>query len=389
MTRQTVRRCASLLASVFVFSTLAVSPTDAQIVKGRPSLLHQQFTHLAWTLKGDTTDVTVSQWYLPILVSASVAPTWEVSFLSALSGSDANWSLADDQFSGLSDSRVQVAHAMANDRVLVSAGMSLPTGKTELTPDNRALLPWLTADFFNFPLKYPGEGFNLFGEVGTAMPAGNWTVGVGAAVHYAGEYTPFDDGRKYQPGSRILLTGSAAQDFVGRGHVALNISAIFSGNDKASGEPVFADGTVFDIRLSGQRKTDRGQVDASVRAILRGKNKLLDPQSLDVVLEQNNTNGSDVRLSLRGRHALRNRLDGWLSLEARFLAANGYAPGDPLYEDAASITGLGGGLDLQLSPRATAGLGIRIWRGTSDGAASYEPLDLSGVEIIQRLSFTI
>lgn len=378
-------------AALTVLVIIAIFPlaAQAQIVQGRPSLVTQQLTHLSWTLKGDTTDLTVSQWSVPILVSASIAPKWELSFLSALSGSDANWTIQDDKISGLSDTRVQVAHSLAEDRVLVSAGMSLPTGKTELTSANRTLLPWLTADFFNFPLKYPGEGFNLFGEIGAAMPAGNWTLGAGAAIHYAGEYTPFDDGRKYQPGSRFLLTASAEQDFAGKGRVAFDVSAIFSGNDMAGGEPIFTDGTMFDIKLTGQRKTDRGQIEATLRAIVRGKNKLLDPQSLDVVQEQNNTNGSDVRLGLRGRHALGHRLDGWLSVEARLLAANGYPPGDPLYEDAAHITGFGGGIDMQLGPRASGGLGIRVWQGSSDGSATYEALDLSGVEIIQRLSFSI
>lgn len=374
---------------VLAVSLVLPQMAQAQIVQGRPSIVGQQLAHLSWTLKGDTTDVTVSQWYLPILISASIAPKWELAFQSALAGSDANWAIENDKISGLSDTRLQVAHSLAADRVLVSAGMSLPTGKTELTPANRSLLPWLTADFFTFPLKYPGEGFNLFGEIGGAMPAGNWTLGVGAAVHYDGEYTPFEDGRKYQPGARLMLTGSAAQDFSGKGRLALDVTAIFSGNDKANGEPVFADGTMYDIKLTGQRTTDRGQIDATLRAILRGKNKLLDPQGLDVVLEQNNTNGSDIRFGLRGRHALGHRLDGWLSVEARFLAANGYGPGDPLFEDAARITGFGGGIDMKFSPRATGGLGVRLWQGTSDGSSSYEPLDLSGVEIIQRLSVAI
>jgi len=373
-----------LIAACF----LTVSPLQGQTITGSPSAVSQRFSYMSWGLSGDSTDLTVKQWYLPIIVKADVAEDWSLSFYSAAAGSDADWDVENGDISGLTDTRVQAAHSLADDQVLISGGVSVPTGVTELSPEQHQLIPWLSADFFNFPVKYPGEGLNLFGEVGVALPAGDWVWGAAGAVHYSGEYTPFDDGRKYQPGLRLVGTIGADRDWPDQGHVGVDLLVIHSSSDKAEGEAVFADGVQFDFRLTGQREFDKGRIDAAARFILRGKNKTIGGENLDLVREQSNTNGNDIRFFLSGRRDLSPRAQGWLSVEAKFLAANGYDAGEVLYEDAASVYGFGGGADFKLSSRASAGLGIRLWTGSSDGSYAFEPVDFSGFEIMQRLTVT-
>ena len=165
---------------------IPVSPIQSQTIRAGLTTLSQRFSYMSWGLSGDTTDLTVKQWYLPVIVKADVAEDWELSFYSAAAGSDADWDIDNGDISGLTDTRIQAAHSLADDQVLISGGLSLPTGVTELSPERRQLIPWLSADFFNFPVKYPGEGLNLFGEVGVALPAGDWVWGAAGAVHFSG-----------------------------------------------------------------------------------------------------------------------------------------------------------------------------------------------------------
>ena len=211
-------------------------------------------------------------------------------------------------------------------------------------------------------------------------------IGTAGAIHYSGEFTPYDDGRSYQPGARLVGTVRAQRDWQGLGQLSTDLVVIYSTNDKAEGTPVFADGVQFDFRVTGQRQFEKGRIDVAGRVILRGKNRIITGENLDLVREGSNTNGNDYRFYISGVRNLTKRLQGWITFETKVLAANQYQAGEPLYEDYANVTGFGGGFDVQLGRQAIAGLGARLWTGRSDGSAIFEALDLSGLEIIQRVS---
>ncbi|GAB4321467.1 MAG: hypothetical protein Kow0074_12460 [Candidatus Zixiibacteriota bacterium] len=384
------RRSAPIVVIVALMSLLFLANSlQAQIVSGTPSSVSQRFSYLSWTLKGDTTDLTISQWYLPIVITAALQEDWELSVYSSVAASDADWDIADGEVSGLTDSRIQLAHSLADDRILLSGGVSLPTGQTELNESKRSLIPWLTEDFLTFPIKYHGEGLNLYGGVAGAVPAGNWALGLAVGLHLMGEYTPYEDGPDYKPGSRVILTGSAERQWPEQGSLAADLSLVFSGNDEADGTPVFSDGTMLDARFRGRREFSTAALSGGIRLILRGKNDILDLTQAQLVSEENNTNGSEIRLFISGQRDLGERVTGSISVESRLLAANDYEPGSRFYEDAANILGIGAGIDIRLSRMATGGLGVRIWNGSSDGAARFEALDLKGFELTQRLTLTM
>ncbi len=390
-TKMTARRRTGVILAVAVtVIVLAISgAAHAQIVSGQPSVARQGFTYLSWTLEGDTTDITVTQWHIPIIVNAALQENWELSVYSSIAASDADWDIDNDEISGLTDSRIQVAHALADDRILLSGGLSLPTGQTELDEASRSLSPWLTADFFTFPVKYHGEGLNLYGGAAGAYPAGDWVLGVATGIHLMGEYTPYEDGPEYMPGSRFILSGSAKREWIDRGNVTADLNLVFSGDDEADGKPVFSDGMMFDALLTGQRTFETASLRGGVRIILRGQNDILDAERAELVSEENNTNGSEVRFFVSGQREFSDRFSGFLTVETHLLGANDYDTDSRFYEGAANILGVGGGIDVRLSRMATGGIGIRIWNGSSDGSASFESIDLKGFEITQRLTLTI
>jgi hypothetical protein len=374
--------------AIGILAVLGHVSVSAQTVPTRSFNFAQSLTYLSWKFTGDSTSQTVSQLFVPVYVKARLADDWGVALYSSASRSSSN-SATSPAISGLNDSKVQLTHSLAEDRILLSAGASFPTGKTKLSATERELIPWLTADFFNFPVKIPGEGLELFGEVGVAVPASMWVLGMAGAVHYYGKYTPYDDERDYQPGMRVIGTAGLSRDWSRRGHIGLDVVVIYSTNDKVLGSPVFGDGLQLDFRLVGSREFAKGGYEAAARFIQRGKNKILSASGLDLVNEQSKTNGNDFRFHCSAHHSMIGRLQGWGSFDTKILMANGYPADNPLYTKGARIFGFGGGLDLPLGTAATIGVGARIWTGSSGGTQSHEALDLSGYEINERLSFAL
>lgn len=368
-------------------SLLWVTAASAQIVHGQRPVVTQGLNYLSWDLSGDTA-FSISQWYVPITLRTGLAENLELSVYSAATRSSADWSSEDNALTGLLDSKIQLAAAFFDDRLLVSGGVSLPTGRTKLDPGEGVLIDWLTADFLNFPVKNPGEGLNLFGQLGVATPIGRWVFGAAGAVYIAGEYTPYDNDLKYTPGSRVVGDVGVERAWEKRYRLAADLVVIYSTDDKVKGTPVFRDGIQFDGRVLGQIAIGRGSVDGAVRWIVRGKDQQPGDQG-NLVSELDNRNGNDLRLHLGARAPIIRSFSLWLSGDAKLLAANSYPGDSPYFEDAARLTGFGGGFDLQLGRHARFEAGVRSWTGSSDGALGLGRLNLRGIEFIQRLSVTL
>ncbi|HSG99345.1 MAG TPA: hypothetical protein VLB27_04805, partial [candidate division Zixibacteria bacterium] len=194
-----------------------VPSVHGQIIHGQRPQLSQGLTYISWKVKGKE-EFTLAQLFLPVSAHAPLKDNVEVAVFGGASRSEADWAVQGDDISGLVDSRVQIAASLNNDQILLSAGASLPTGQTRLTPVQQLLMTFMSADFLNFPVKTPGEGFNLFGEVGAAFPLGPWAAGVAGAVFVAGEYKPYETDLTYRPGSRIVLTTGLERVWTGSEH---------------------------------------------------------------------------------------------------------------------------------------------------------------------------
>jgi hypothetical protein len=83
----------SIAVIVAMVCTIPLQLSEAQIVSGDPSSVSQRFTYMAWTMKGDTADLTVTQWFVPIILKAGLADDWELAVFSAAAGSDADWDI--------------------------------------------------------------------------------------------------------------------------------------------------------------------------------------------------------------------------------------------------------------------------------------------------------
>jgi|GEM_PF-2494542 len=379
----------ALLFGLMIASLLCTGPiAQAQVIYDDPTRLGQSFLYLHWNLKGDTTDASISEWVLPISGMIPFAENAELRYYTALAGTNGTGRF-DSDLSGLIDTRMHLARSFADDRLLVSLGVNLPTGRKKLDENQRKILRILSAEHFNFPVKTFGEGLGLYGEVLGATAAGEWILGGGVGVLYSGSYEPADDGVSYRPGVRVYFTGSA--EIAGGENAAnrLNLGGVFllSAPDEADGREVFRDGAQLDLSASGTRRFGGWLGGMDLRLILRGKDER--PTGEDILaVESYATSGSEFRVTLRAARELSARLSGMLDFSGKFYAANGYPKNDLNYEGGVSLYGIGGQISGRLSDRIRAGCGLRKWLGNSEEGGQTEALDLSGWEISQSITMT-
>jgi len=109
----------------------------------------------------------VSQCLSPILLKVRLADGWNLGFVVGGIALRGRWR-DSPEISGLKRFEIPVTHTMADGQFVFPRERRCH-GKTKLNARARAI-PWLAADFLNFPVKNPGEGLEVFGEVGVALP---------------------------------------------------------------------------------------------------------------------------------------------------------------------------------------------------------------------------
>lgn len=363
-----------------------IAPAQAQIIHGERPVLTQGLTFSSWKITGDE-EFTVEEWHVPLLFRSGLMENVELALSGALLNANGDWVDADDPISGLTDSKIQVSASLMDDQFLVSGGLSLPTGQKRLSTRQQTLVQWLSSEFLSLPVRNPGEGFGAFGQVGAALPAGQWVFGGSVAAYVAGKYEPYDNGREYQPGSRIIVDVGTERIWPADHRLTTDFLIIYSTDDKLEGRSIFRDGIQFDTRIRGVFVIGKGALEGGLRYILRSKDKQPGADA-ELVTESDKRHGDELRLHGAARAPFGAALGAWVSIDAKFLAANDYPETSPFFEDAARLTGFGGGLDFVLSPRSKAGVGVRAWTGSSDGALGMGALDLSGLELMQHFTLT-
>ncbi|HDS01735.1 MAG TPA: hypothetical protein ENO07_06915, partial [candidate division Zixibacteria bacterium] len=145
-----------LTALLFIYQ-----PLEGQIVFGQPPSGEMKFIYQSWTI-ADSADneISLNQWVLPLYGFVPVRDNVEIIFTSSTAGSNREFNDGSDaSLTGLNDTRLAVYGSFFEDRVVLGAGINLPTGKKSLDNDEIGVVNLLTESFLNFPIKNYGEGF--------------------------------------------------------------------------------------------------------------------------------------------------------------------------------------------------------------------------------------
>ncbi|UCG62396.1 MAG: hypothetical protein JSV52_03675 [Candidatus Zixiibacteriota bacterium] len=273
-----------IILSIVVLSLFMTASAGGQIIFGQPASSQAHFVYSSWTLTENLfgVETTISQWYIPVHGFIPLRDNLEARIYLATSSSSGSVEGLDleNSVSGFSDARVQISQALSDDHILISGGVNLPTGKTELDMfDEYPLVLVLSQDFLDFPLRRLGEGFGFNLMIGGATAVGEARIGGGVMYRYTGEYTPYEGtfggttivAGDYDPGD--VITVNAGADLP-TGNITWSANVIWTmyGDDKLDGVKNFKQSQQLDFGITGTYKSGPYTINGWTSYLLRGNN---------------------------------------------------------------------------------------------------------------------
>lgn len=179
-------------------------------------------------------------WQLSLPVSTSIAMgDWILDVGAAASVGGVR--LADGRtldLSGLTDAKVRLVGHLIRDRLLVTAGLNAPIGKTRLAGTELDVLRVLGSPALALRTPYLGLGFGGTAGIVFAGQAGDWGVAIGASIEARGRYAPVESqiagvtrDTDLDPGNTVRVS-LGADRLVGSGRFSLLVAADLFGEDR-------------------------------------------------------------------------------------------------------------------------------------------------------------
>ena len=364
---------------IAVLSLIMASNACAQIVFGQRPNTSPQFVYSSWTLTAPTgEEAKISQSYVPVTGFVPISDNLEAQVYLASSSSSVESPIGDPSASGLTDIRLQLNKSLSDDRILISGGLNLPLGKTELNfAEEYGVVPALSHDFLDFPLRRFGEGlgFNLL--VGGATMAGEARLGGGILYQFKGEYTPYEGSDGYNPGDLVTINAGGE---LPRGNMTWAANVVYTTyfTDKLDGAKTFKQSQQFALGFSGHYSQDSYTLRGFVNWIGRGKNTIYD--TTETVFSENKLYGDEFSFGADATVKLGNSWSVSPLAKLRLIAENDIALGS------ADILTLGGALGKQLAEEISANAGFKYFTGSAPGfkyftgSADGDSIDLSGYQ---------
>ena len=349
---------------------------NARFIRSRHLQLGVGFK--TWKFEGASGVTRFTQTAFPVVYRFPLSNRLGVDFVTSPFLSKAQKPAGDDvKFNNVTDTLVRASYLIGNNLALLTFGVGLPTGQTELSSDE-LLLSGLAA---NRPLDYPvssfGTGLTLVAGLAVAQPVGSWVIGFGAGYAFRQEYDATVSGTAFtvNPGNELNLTFGLDREFAdGRTKFSADLIYTNYSEDKSEGEAVFEAGDKFVVR--GQLLFPLGLFDpVIVTALYRWR---LDNRSTNAALLDNSNQF----------HA---RAVFWHPLSRSFRLK--YVVDADLYSNTvvgangATLFGFGGGLFLRLS-RIVALDPTVVFRTGKINTGPGTQVDVTGLEVTGGLAFT-
>ena len=370
-----------MATKVIVFGCLllllpAAAEVSSQVVKDAHPSLQTRFVFNSWQVTDSSGKTTIKQSGVPVRGYMPLRDNLEMVFSTQLSTNDLQRD-SSHSLSGAGDFRVQVNQSLSDDRLLLSAGVNLPTGKSELGYNNDTLIVnMLARDYLGFAMRRFGQGFGFNLMVGTAAMLGDIRGGLGVMYEYAGEYDPYTDIGRYDPGNLVSVTVSGSRQVQRSSLYGDAVVTVYS-SDRLDGELVYRRSPQVAIRLAGRHRWDSYRIDGCVRLVWRGLNRQYGDGG--VVAEQYRLYGNEFQGSLSWRWYVR---PGWYlspGADIKLIAANDKNLGN------SHLTGVGVTVGRRQGEHVNLHVGGRYYMGQADAGA----MDIDGYQIIAGLSVTL
>jgi hypothetical protein len=210
-------------------------------------------------------DRTVSQLAIPIAAEFPIFSRMSLEVGTAFAHSKVESGATTSEISGLTDTQLRSNLSFGADNVVLTAGLSLPTGQSTVAVDEVLAAGLIGSEFLVFPIPSMGSGLAATGGVAFARNFGAWNLGVGAAYRHAQEFEPFQSADttpnvRYQPGSEMRARAGIDRAIGDAGQLSLGFTySKFTDDEARAGTQAFTFNSgdryitqlVFGTRLRG------------------------------------------------------------------------------------------------------------------------------------------
>jgi len=371
------------LGIIAVSTILICQPLEGQVVFGQPPTGEIKFIFQNWTLDDAEGEKTkLSQWVVPISAYIPISDNWELTMTSSTAGSSVDpGGGSESSLSGLNDTRLMAYRSFMDDRILLGAGINLPTGKKALDSSEVGVIGLLTESFLNMPIKNYGEGFGLNLEGGYVYNLDIYTFGAGLGYIIKGSFEPLEGTADYKPGNHLRLGAFASlrkDRFRGTISLVYNLFA----RDKLGDTPVFKDGNMVDIWLNVGYTKDNISTNVGLREIIRGKDERMISGVLEV--EEAKSHGAETRFFGQIAYALNEKYSLKALLDYKYVAANGYDDSKIRYFGSSNYFGIGLGGNAVFTEIFKGFAELEYFTGSADDG----DVDMSGWEVVIGMGAT-
>ncbi len=258
-----------------LFILLALAPAArGQIVYGQPGSANLQFYYNNWSIDNPFGDKdALSQRTIVLSGFMPIKENFEARYFLITGYNDLEMNGVKNDLSGLGDVRLQFSHSFKEDRLLLSGGLNMPTGKKELdTGGDEQIIEFLSRDYLSLPLRRYGQGFGFNLQAGVAAEIGRFKCGVSAVYDYSGSYKPYEGSGDYDPGNAYSLNATA-NAVLGEAVYTGDIGFSIFGTDDLDGDNIYRQAPQMTARLTATYPVRRYSATFGAMMIVRGRNK--------------------------------------------------------------------------------------------------------------------
>jgi hypothetical protein len=284
---------------------------------------------------------------------------------------------------GISDLKLGGHALVMNDKVLVTFGINLPSGKHALDDEEYSVASVLAMPAFNFRVPSMGQGLDVKLGLSSAREVSGVVVGFGADYLRKGGYKPFGNLEgSYKPGDELSFTCGAEKELslMGRdmriyGDVLYSIYM----DDTWEGTKAFRSGNRLLIQLMSTFRYGSADVTVLLRDRIKGKNKTGAGKVYDT--ERKNSNGNQFEIQGFGWIPYRKDLRLKGLAEIKLYSKNDFGTGG------AALFGIGAGAQKRLSLRAVLNAEGRFYAGSIKSASGG--IGTLGVKLFCGIEYTL
>lgn len=257
-----------LMILLFVGSSYAQSEIQRKLFS--PTFL-SIVEYRSWEKDTDGAKQTVSQISSPTAIKLPLSSNIALD----VAGSFIMSSVGDSNLTGLTDARARAVAMLFGDTVMLSAGVNVPNGKSDLDIEQTGVAAILSGKALGFKYNKLGEGLDINVGGGLAHAFGAVAFGAGAGYIIKGEYAFAEDKDvKYKPGDQLNITGGFDLSL---SSLLLRTDVTYATykTDKSDGTEVFKEGTRLSAEESVIVSTEKLGLLLSGRYITHGKSEII------------------------------------------------------------------------------------------------------------------